>query len=419
MSSSQQYQEATRRKRKISNSMSSTSNSVARSSDSSIDEPVLRSISLLQSDSVIIPSSDCFLKQAPSGQKKTKKPASWDVSVIPGIPLFYPLEQTRVSIPSRESSPTEIAKRIVKCLEDLSIAATYNKDQALAVAETMDGVQLHICLFQTREKDTLVEVQRKSGSSLSFHRHARIILKCAVSGDRNENTNNKRIMPIRRPVLAPPPSKSPRKMESALELACSMLKKDRLDANQLGMESLVFLTDATLCDLNSIALPVSRILLQGGPDRYNNDLHHILLNYIQGKNSENDDMDEARDDLATSNDLEDRHSAIMHYNALIVLANSLETIRRASSSELNTILHDQGLKDLLAVLVQEVSMAEVQPHNAYQATRCLSALLESSPTTRGMVKEMGATDILSNSHVGHALLRQESHSILVALDIDK
>jgi hypothetical protein len=415
MSSSQQYQEATRRKRKISNSMSSTPNSVARNSNSSIDEPVLRSISLLQSDSVIIPSSDCFLKQAPSGQ--TKKPASWDVSVIPGIPLFYPLEQTRVSISRRESSPTEIAKRIVKCLEDLSIAATYNKDQALALAETMDGVQLHICLFQTREKDTLVEIQRKSGSSLSFHRHARIILKCAVSGDVNEDVN-KRIMPIRRPVLAPPPSKSPRKMESALELACSMLKKDRLDANQLGMESLVFLTDATLCDLNSIALPVSRILLQGGPDRYNNDLHHMLLNYIQGKNSENDDMDDARDDLVTSNDLEDRHSAIMHYNALIVLANSLETIGSASRSELSTILHDQGLKDLLTVLVQEVSMAEVHPHNAYQATRCLSALLESSPTTRGMVKEMGATDILSNSHVGHALLRKESHSILAALGID-
>jgi hypothetical protein len=208
-------------------------------------------------------------------------------------------------------------------------------------------------------------------------------------------------------------------MESALEHACSMLKKDRLDANQLGMESLVFLTDATFCDLNLIALPVSRILLQGGPDRYNNDLHDILLNYVQGKNSENDDMEDTRDDLVTSNDLEDRHSEIMHYNALIVLANSLETIGKASSSELNTILQHQELRDLLAVLVQEVSMAELQPHNAYQATRCLSALLESSPTTLGMMKETGVTEILSNSHVGHALLRKESHSILLALGIDK
>jgi hypothetical protein len=133
MSSSQQYQEGTWRKRKISHRMASKPNSIARYSDSSIDtdEPVLRSISLLQSDSVIIPSSDSFSKQAPT--QTTKKPASWDVSVIPGIPLFYPLEQTRVSIPSRESSPTEIAKRIVKCLEDLSIAATYNKDQVRMV----------------------------------------------------------------------------------------------------------------------------------------------------------------------------------------------------------------------------------------------------------------------------------------------
>jgi len=220
----------------------------------------------------------------------------WNVQRLATLPSF--LERTHCII--RDLSPAAISTNISGRLRDLSILAQFDDEKALAKAETSDHVRFHIRLYSYEDTAIVVEIQRRSGDVITFSHVARSLLRAAQGFEVDDNTQS--------PILAysshdhdwltPATTDTTaviattiRKMASslilsgpnhsfhqsllccsplvhnteedvriALDWAASLLGKDHLDANILGMESLRCLTN-TKCTDSTDALAVARYVL--------------------------------------------------------------------------------------------------------------------------------------------------------------
>ncbi len=131
----------------------------------------------------------------------------------------------------------------------------------------------------------------------------------------------------------------------ALEIAASLLKKDRMDARQLGMETLCLLTDPTKSGIHT-AMLASKVVLFGSVDGGNSgDLYgdeefmpaeelgirEAILSLVQfGKLGEYIDFD-AADEEENEEDHDttgEEFNALLHNLALAVLANALEVLEQ-------------------------------------------------------------------------------------------
>ena len=190
--------------------------------------------------------------------------------------------------------------------------------------------------------------------------------------------------------------------EEAVQIASGLLKKDQYDAHILGMESLVQLTKA------SSTTKVARALFQG----------HVLdtiLSLIQSWRMHQEDKD---DNVIP--EMEKDYFAMMHRNALTVLANCLSALEQAS--ELHQVLSTQDrliADELLSVLINELGSAEQRPHDAWQACRCLKTLLRSSKETKMRAVDLGApiavTSAYNEGALTHLHLEEECEKLQVEI----
>ncbi|KAI2495131.1 hypothetical protein MHU86_19405 [Fragilaria crotonensis] len=84
------------------------------------------------------------------------------------------LERSHVSIPDADA--LEIAERIAECLRTQSITASFDDNKA--VAETACHTQFYIKLFED-DHQLIVEVQRRTGCSYTFHQCSKAVLRAA------------------------------------------------------------------------------------------------------------------------------------------------------------------------------------------------------------------------------------------------
>ena len=184
--------------------------------------------------------------------------STWNVTnstkSLPRIPPLYVLERTRAVI-GNDTSPAVIADRIAQSLQELSFDAQYDGEHATALVFCPDRLIFYVRLFQssngTEESSNsfIVEIQKKSGSSFRFHNYARLLLRAAATGNKADAKSLSKL----RPALLQYPgarrkedsdaSTVEKEVEHSLERVTTLLRKDRFDANLLGMESLVLLTD--------------------------------------------------------------------------------------------------------------------------------------------------------------------------------
>jgi len=180
----------------------------------------------------------------------------------------------------------------------------------------------------------------------------------------------------------------------ALEIAHTLLCKDRIDAKQLGLESLCFLTDPSKNEtMLSTKIIASRVILFGtaglGPPKTETlppaslfqEIQDKILSLIKSNRFATTAAAEEKFETATasisSNDDQIRNLALK------IFANALEVM--CSNNGGNNINHDmnrKGCDDVISTLATELSNAErISPHTVYLSVRCLRLLCALSNDT--------------------------------------
>lgn len=270
-------------------------------------------------------------------------PGVWMLKSVPTLPEFHPLERTAVFVP--HSHPGEVAARISDVLRERSIEATYDDDKAKVKGVTADGVDFRVRLYRGRNSYShgiIVEVQRRFGTSLSFHKDTMAILDAAEG---------------KTPAPPPPsfgggsnsiPMVSDNEDEyvvngsSSLAMVAKMLNHKGYDSHYLAFQTLLPLTDANKMG-NKTAKAVSQEMLKDG-----NEVGAIILSLVCAQKEE-DDMFKLRS------------------LAMTVLANAI----KATKGDIDMALREE----LRPVLLKELNNAEKNPRTAQMAASCLEFLI--------------------------------------------
>lgn len=390
------------------------------------DAPQMRSVALHSAMPTVpaFPRAGEIVKQAPflastpvvaGAETHREYNVSWKVPALTSLPSVYFLERTNTHVAN--VSPQEVGRRISECLRTESIAATFHENevsrvgeecrvayersisdamtkQALVEAQTKENVQFNVRLWNDKDQ-VAVEVQRLAGCCFLFHQCAKSVLRAAKGVPAASPTKTFQI-----PESIPRETEQETKecIEEGLEIAADLLKKDRIDAHLLAIESLVCLSKAT-----KTRKFAAKCILCG-------EFLSTLLSLI-----ESFQMDHQTYQDVTSQ-VQESHLFAMHRNALTILANCLVSLEE--QGKLNTTLKTQRelcSNSLILALVEDVSKSDTRPHDACQAARCLQSLMRSSNDVGRKLLEIGATDKVQEAHqqgcCRHAQLERECQKL--------
>lgn len=375
-----------------------------------------------------------------AGEPEAQKPKSaWVCANLRPVPAFYPLEKSSRFVDGEKDSVTE---RLSECLRVLSVQALYNNETASAYLMTSEGVEMHLSLWKTtgEKSGIVVELQRRKGDSIAFHRYSKYILDAAIGdfdviehiethGEDIDFVYSKKVQRLLNVELG----KSSKASEHenaviAIEIAHGLLMKDRMDARQLGLESLCLLTDPKKTGITT-ALITSHVVLLGtargieGLATTKEDdiifdeapfqgIREAILSLVQFSRI-GEDIDFEDEDTEAM--------AALHNLALAVLANSLDVIenqerfdenpeetekkpaaiRTASASDITgAFLEESGeisKAELLSTLILELGKATHKPHNACLSAKCIGSLCRASDRAKRRAKELGAKNVVSTA----------------------
>ena len=387
------------------------------------------------------------------------KVSNWSPRDLRTVPAFYPLEKSSRLV--EDDTAANIAYRVSECLRHLSIQATYDNDTAYL--HSAENVEMHLSLWKTPptslQQGIVVELQRRSGDSIAFHKYSRSILDAAMGLlDIDEMQVEADIVYHSKKVqrlLALEKHAEKEEHETAIqaiEIAHGLLMKDRMDARVLGLESLCLLTDPRKTGPITSIL-ASHVVLLGstrgiqipglGDDTFADEapfqeIREGILNLVQfGR------IGEEEEDLTEYSDADTDHMTLLHNLALAVLANALDCVenpdrfddapedtkprtrlRTASSSEVaNEFMHqteELSKKEILSTLISELGKASLKPHNATLSAKCIGSLCRASDEAKKRAKELGAKQVVSTAlDVGvrtHLKLETECRTVVTVLE---
>ena len=309
---------------------------------------------------------------------------------------------------------------------------------------TAERVEIHLSLWQgSGDKSTIIEAQRRKGSVVAYHKYCRNLLDAAEGKfDFDSFMASEDYERDRASSLVETESSEEKGSEDdnsllALEIAASLLKRDRMDARQLGMESLCLLTDPSSAGTH-VALVASRVVLFGSAQVENMDegdflseelgVREAVLSLIQfGRLGENGDLFEEEEDSDDElNENEREHNEHLHNLALAVLANSLETLKMSTSENkpsANEFLEESkeiSNREILSTLLNVLSRAESKPHEACLSAQCLNSLFQASKEAKRKARDLNAKQIVVTAlEVGtrtHVKLEAETKNVMRELE---
>lgn len=269
------------------------------------------------------------------------KPGKWRLNHAATLPDFYPLERTAVFIP-HVADPSDITIRISEVLRNRSIDAVYHNEKAKAVCTTMEGVEFRIRLYGGRgeyKHGIIVEVQRRFGTSNSFHDHVMAILNAAegnlslTKGSNNEPTT----IP-----LVNDESELSFDQTSSLEMISKMFNNPTPDTQFLAFQTLSSLTDVAKMG-------------QKTAQKVAEELFRLENENVVGAKVLSLIIDKPVDD-------EDRFN--LRTMALNIVANAFEAV----NGKYGKILKEQ----LRQALICDLRNAEKNPRNAVYAARIIT-----------------------------------------------
>lgn len=365
------------------------------------------------------------------------------------VPSFYPLEKS-----SREvngTAPSVVSGRISDCCRLLSVQAEFDDKAGTASLTTAEHVEIHLSLWSGggdgKPECTIVEAQRRTGCPIKYHEYIRHLLDAAQGtfNTSNINTTTPRSAVVDASSTSTSLTPSTRSI-SALEIAAQLIKKDRLDARRLGMESLCFLTDPSRTGVET-SLVASRAVLFGAARNDDEDdvefladelgIREAILSLVQfGRLSESADcaMDSDSEEEVHKTDEDKNFNDILHNLALAVLSNALEVLEKygggsapSSETKLSQVTNDFlkeseeiSHRELIDSLLKVLGQAESKPHDACLSAQCLKSLLQASKKARRKARDMNAKQIVATAlEVGtrtHVKLQTETLSVLRELE---
>jgi len=128
------------------------------------------------------PFCDSFSSEEIKPESNKLSSTSWNVDDLNLNPKpdFYPLEQTATFVP--HCKPSEVASRVADFLLERNVNATFNGLKAKAKCVSKDNVEFNVRLYKGQKQfdhGVIVEVQRRYGFSVYYHRDAIGILDAA------------------------------------------------------------------------------------------------------------------------------------------------------------------------------------------------------------------------------------------------
>jgi len=418
---------------------------------------------------------------------KASQSSNWTPVKLRPVPAFYPLEKSSRFV---DDMLNEVAARISECLRVSSVQAIYDNETATANLMTAENLEMHLSLWDTSEQPDhpdgiVVELQRRKGDSITFHRYSRHILDAAIGDfdlpqfvlqngtdiDREYSRKVERLLSMQHDA-----GDENENAIIAIEIAHGLLMKDRMDARQLGLESLCLLTDPRKTG-KATAMIASKIVLLGTAQDSEEqegiisqdgmvfdetpfqEIRETVLSLIQlrrigdeGEFSDDDTDSEDEYDGATAAHAnnkpeESEHITLLHNLALAVLANALDVMEnyeayasdidkeqedtkmpanrvRADTSDSIASKFMEDAKDftnleILSTLIQELGKAQHKPHNACLSAKCLRSLCGASDDAQRRAKELGAKNVVNTAlDVGvktHAKLEKECKLVVKVL----
>lgn len=368
------------------------------------------------------------------------------------IPNFYPLEKSSRYI---HDSAENIAARMSDACRLMSVHAEYDNEAGTALLMTDDHVEIFVSLWKgniqadsseyktdpddTKDENlvTIVEVQRRKGCSVSFHKYGRRLLDSA-SGNFNADDNNTVSVPKVSPCIQEEKKKDEESSVLALEIAASLLRKDRMDARRLGLESLCLLTDPEKAGVETARLSSQVVLFGSVQDVHSENADFIpdelgireaILSLVQfGRLGEYGDFEDDLEDEEVDND-EKEFNEVLHNLALGVLSNALaalepdKTAYEDVSDSTDSFLEESreiSKKELLSTLLNVLGKAEAKPHDACLSAQCLKCLFQASKKAKKRARELKAKQIVMTAlDVGrrtHVKLETETKRIIKELE---
>lgn len=361
--------------------------------------------------------------------------------------------------------------------------------QATANLMTSENVEMHLSLWRTNggkyPDGIIVELQRRKGCSITFHRYSRYVLDAAMGdfdsvehtekfGEDMDRAYSKRVQRLLNLETSRSPASEEENAIIAIEIAHGLLMKDRMDARQLGLESLCLLTDPRKTSPTT-ALIASQVVLLGTAQGFSSgqdgdvifdeapfqEIRETILSLVQfhrigdeaefGGSIAGDGADSDGDgDMDGQHHPEEKeHMGVLHNLALAVLANALDVIENqerydedpeetekkpaargrarteSASSITNTFMgeaKDMSNRDILSTLIQELGKAERKPHNACLSAKCIGSLCRASEDARRKARELGAKNVVNTAlDVGvrtHLKLETECKKVVKAINIE-
>lgn len=328
---------------------------------------------------------------------------NWKVGELPEMPYLYAREKTSVIV--LNDSPQKVADRIVSSAKAMNCIGEFDDSKAKATL-SVDGTEFCVQLFQvevttdTKKDCIVVELQRLNGSTIVFHTVASSIIAASKNMERR-SSSSKRLTVNEREDNE---TKDDDLFSRSLEIVDTLLKKDRVDANLLGMESLQFLTNPKSSSDDMVHY-TSNILLNGGEFM---DVREKLFSLIV-------------DNIPCDNEVEEKYHQKMRVCALVTLSNVLDA---EPGNDSDNFGEDEWAGDdgLIATLLNEMKSAKSKPFEAYLAAKSLLTIFKNSTRMRAVALDLGISSAsLQNEIESHEypLLKNVSSVLLQVLGESK
>jgi len=372
---------------------------------------VATSVSFATAPIPVLPDDD---QQKESKQRRHP----WRVTKVP--PAIYPIERTHEVL--HHVPPLVVADRVAACLRELSIGAAYDHRDAICRAELDDLTRFNIRLFGDND-DIILELQRRSGSSLTFHNAAQIILLSA-KGRHPKNPIPKGCSPCwslraakYRCCHESKAGEEGRRVSEDgsiegsirggdLAMVDCLLRKNMLDARLLAMESLRYLTDENSSGADT-STAVAQVILCGSDEQSVN-IRDALFSLVVNGTLDNDGCNRCPCDCGI---IDDKYNHAMHETALVVLANALGILLKDGRKDPGKLVCcSEATQELLVALCEDIADAEEKPTDAYQALRCMFELVQTSNSAKLDAKSRGVLTLIEamqGSGICHHRLMEE------------
>eukprot|EP00980_Cylindrotheca_fusiformis_P016856 scaffold5088_cov98-Cylindrotheca_fusiformis.AAC.7 len=312
------------------------------------------------------------------------KPWKLESSECPAVQEGQLLERTIVTV--KETTPQEVVDRISTCLRFRSIHIIQPSDSDSKKnsirAESNQGLVFGINVYTEKPNSNVVvvECQRLAGCCYEFQQVFQAVYFCS-KGYYVEQSSKQLVFPTCL-TEGEKYQVEDRVILEGFQACLEMIQSNRMDTQLLGLEGMEKIST------HSIVLS----------ELFSDPFLSKLVNLCQAKSEPSSTLDE-------------RHGCLSKRRALSILANGLVAWNE-NGNDATALPEKLTSTPFIQMMLSILCEANSDPHQAYQATRCLVELASTNPRIKAQLVEAKTPSLLrSTNQCPHLDLEQESKKL--------